>query len=385
MRSREPADHAARNRQRPPASRPARPKGLRLVAKRRSLRQRCEQRGRIVESGARRIRYGQVDDRKSCRAAPLERHREPIAARPLAAGVMKTSAASARASAKLLAAGARHRGVLEHLRRQVLRVEILTSLIAPSAPFTASSRGCTNPRVRRQVQLVHTRHDLVAQRGIEMHAVGFEQLLRGRVVPFGLDALHFREQPATPSGTPSRPPSRNTSCRRASAARSPRVFAISQCTIIWRLRMWSSSICVPSRTRRSCTSAVLAYASYSACTTSSCSSGSDEAQLHELVVRQKIQRHQVRARLFERGVLLLQHRLRAAVQPVGHLPGRVADHLVEIGGELADERAATSRARAASSGVHENSVRKPGSIAPSYASLMFESETDLLPYFSRTS
>ena len=42
------------------------------------------------------------------------------------------------------------------------------------------------------------------------------------------------------------------------------VFAFSQLTIIWRLRMWSSSICDPWRTRRNCTIALRVYDSYSA-------------------------------------------------------------------------------------------------------------------------
>ena len=36
-------------------------------------------------------------------------------------------------------------------------------------------------------------------------------------------------------------------------------------------------------------------------------------------------------------------------------------------------------ARAASSGVHENSLRNSGSVDLSYASFTFESDTDLLP------
>src|SRR5262245_64938 len=41
-------------------------------------------------------------------------------------------------------------------------------------------------------------------------------------------------------------------------------------------------------------------------------------------------------------------------------------------------------ARAVSSGDHENSLRNSGRVDLSYASLTFESETDLLPYCSRT-
>ena len=61
----------------------------------------------------------------------------------------------------------------------------------------------------------------------------------------------------------------------------------------------------------------------------------------------------------------------------------MADHLVHVRRQLAGERAPL-RARAASSGVHENSVRNSGSVDLSYASLTFDSDTDLLPYCSRT-
>src|SRR5512141_3464480 len=40
-------------------------------------------------------------------------------------------------------------------------------------------------------------------------------------------------------------------------------------------------------------------------------------------------------------------------------------------------------ARAASSPVHANSRRNSGSVDLSYASFTFDSDTDLLPYFSR--
>jgi len=45
------------------------------------------------------------------------------------------------------------------------------------------------PAVGRQLQLLDTRHDLVAQLGIEVDAVGFKQLSRRLVVAFRFDAL----------------------------------------------------------------------------------------------------------------------------------------------------------------------------------------------------
>ena len=59
------------------------------------------------------------------------------------------------------------------------------------------------PGVGRHLQAVDARHDFVAQRRIEVDAVGLEQRLRRLVVPFRLDALHFGEQPAGAApGTP---------------------------------------------------------------------------------------------------------------------------------------------------------------------------------------
>ena len=100
--------------------------------------------------------------------------------------------------------------------------------------------------VGRQVQVLDARDDLVTQLGVEVHAVGLEQLLRRRVIAFGLDALHLGQQPRHAGAERRRcRRRRNRSSRPARRTSMARVFAISQCTIAWRLRMWSSSSCVP--------------------------------------------------------------------------------------------------------------------------------------------
>ena len=163
------------------------------------------------------------------------------------------------------------------------------------------------------------------------------------------------------------------------------VFAISQCTIIWRLRMWSSSIVVPSRMRRSCTSGgarvVLVLGPHDVIVVL----GADQPHLDELRVGKKIQRHEIGARFLDGGVLLLQHRLRRASEAVR---ASSPTHGRSPRADRSRARArspATSRARATSSGDHENSLRNPASIERSYASFTLEIDTDLLPYCSRTS
>ena len=69
--------------------------------------------------------------------------------------------------------------------------------------------------VGRQVQAIDARDDLVAQRRIEMHAVGLEQRARRVVVALRLDPLHLGEQPADAVAERlRRRSSRSRSCRR---------------------------------------------------------------------------------------------------------------------------------------------------------------------------
>ena len=105
----------------------------------------------------------------------------------------------------------------------------------------------------------------------------------------------------------------------------------------------------------------------------------DQPELRELRVGQEVQRDEIRARFLERGVLLLERRLRIAVQPLRDLARGVADHLVHVRSVSSPATLLHFSARAASSGVHENSLRNSGSVDLSYASLTFDSDTDLLP------
>ena len=71
-----------------------------------------------------------------------------------------------------------------------------TSVTSPEALFDRFELRHHEPGIRRQVQLLHARDDFVTQLGIEMHAVGLEQLFGCRVVALGLDALDLGQQPA---------------------------------------------------------------------------------------------------------------------------------------------------------------------------------------------
>ena len=153
---------------------------------------------------------------------------------------------------------ARRRRVLEHLRgRDRAGTRSSTSVMSPDVVADRVEPRHDEPGVRRQLQPIDARDHFVAQRGIEMHAVGVDERARRLVIALALDALDLGEQAADAFAERlRRRSSRSRSCRRASARSIAVVCAISQRTIIWRLRMWSSSICVPSRTRRSWTSAL---------------------------------------------------------------------------------------------------------------------------------
>ena len=205
--------------------------------------------------------------------------------------------------------------------------------------------------------------------------------LRGRVVvALGLDALHLGEQPADAVAEGlRRRSSRSRSCRRASAPRSP------SCSPSASGR--SSGGCACGLLRSACPRG-RAAAAPARC---ACSSRTRRARSRRdprpatrpsstsLRIGQEVQRDEIGARLLERRELLLERGLRVAVQPLGDLARAVADHLVHVRRQLAGEARSTSSARAASSGVHENSLRNSGSVDLSYASLTFDSDTDLLP------
>ena len=123
----------------------------------------------------------------------------------------------------------------------------MTSVIAPLASLTASSFGITNPVYDGRFSWSHARHDLVAQLRIEVHAVGFEQR-PGRRRSRLRDLIRCTSASRRPT------PSRNAADVRHHVVRLAVAHAhvdrlgvapSASATIIWRLRMWSSSICVP--------------------------------------------------------------------------------------------------------------------------------------------
>ena len=70
----------------------------------------------------------------------------------------------------------------------------------------------------------------------------------------------------------------------------------------------------------------------------------DEPELDQLRIRQEVQRDEVGARLFERGVLLPERRLRVPLQPLLDSTGAVSDHFVHVSGQLAGKRVPLRRA-----------------------------------------
>ena len=81
--------------------------------------------------------------------------------------------------------------------------EIWTSVISPLAVADGLEARLHEAGVGRHLQAIHARDDLVAQRRIEVDAVGLEQRLRRLVVPFRLDPLHVaRAAGRRPPGTP---------------------------------------------------------------------------------------------------------------------------------------------------------------------------------------
>ena len=81
-----------------------------------------------------------------------------------------------------------------------------------------------------------------------------------------------------------------------------------------------------------------------------------EAEFHELGIGDEVQGHQVGTAFFERRVLLLERGLRVALDVLGQLAGRMADHFVHVRGQLAREAAPALRARGL--------VGRPGELGP---------------------
>ena len=69
-----------------------------------------------------------------------------------------------------------------------------TSAIAPSRAAHRFEARHDEPGVGRQVEVLDAGDDLVAQGGIEVHAVGLHERARAGVVALGLDPLDLGEQ-----------------------------------------------------------------------------------------------------------------------------------------------------------------------------------------------
>ena len=87
----------------------------------------------------------------------------------------------------------------------------------------------------------------------------------------------------------------------------------------------------------------------------------DEPELDELPIGHEVERHEIGARLLERGILFLQHALRIALQAFGDPAGAVADHLVHVGRQLAGD-AAPLLGALGFLGAPANSRRNSGSV-----------------------
>jgi len=99
--------------------------------------------------------------------------------------------------------------------------------------------------------------------------------------------------------------------------------------------------------------------------------------------RQEVERDKIGTRFLERREVFLDGGLRIPLQPLVDLARRVPDHLVHVRRELAGKGVPPDRAAPSPPASRKNSLRNSGSVDLSYASLMFESDTDLLPYSSR--
>ena len=70
--------------------------------------------------------------------------------------------------------------------------------------------------------------------------------------------------------------------------------------------------------------------------------GRHQADRRQVRIGHEVQRHQIGARLLERRVLLLQQILRRHRDVIGHAARAVAEHLVNLGGQLARQTRPTA-------------------------------------------
>ena len=228
---------------------------------------------------------------------------------------------------------------LQHLRGQVAGIGDL-DVRNPAAGIEGRFElGHDESRVRRKPQSVDARHDLIAQTRIEMHAVSLEQELGRGVIAFGLDPLNFGEHAS--NAVAKRVRIGEHIVRLAVAlADFDRVrmrhqpvhdrLAIAH-VILFELRPFPNASQLHQRVAR--ISLVLGAYDLGLIL------GRQQPELGEMRIGDEIQGDEIRARLLERRVLLLEQFLRLALDVVRHSAGSVAEHLVNLGRQLAGKRA----------------------------------------------
>ena len=113
--------------------------------------------------------------------------------------------------------------------------------MVPSASLTGVEAGHDEAGVRGELELVDAGDDFIAQLGVEVDAVGFEELAGGGVVAFGLDALNLGEEAGHAFAEGPGVGHDEVGLAVAGALFDGLEFSMSQWTTIWRFRMWSSS------------------------------------------------------------------------------------------------------------------------------------------------
>ena len=108
----------------------------------------------------------------------------------------------------------------------------------------------------------------------------------------------------------------------------------------------------------------------------------DDAQFHELGVRQKVERHEIGTGFFDDEYCSPRSRCGGSVTPgaIRPEPWPMISCMAVVS---SCAKPPHFLARSASSPLHENSTLIASGVERSYASLTLASETDLLPYFSR--
>ena len=170
-----------------------------------------------------------------------------------------------------------------------------------------------------------------------MHTVGVEELLRGRVVAFRLDALHLAEEPAAAFAECFR--IHHHEVRFAIALplldrlrvghEPPHDHLAVAHVVLFDLRPLAHTAELHQRVAR----VRLVFGAHDVVLVG----GGDDPQLDQLRIGQKIQSDEVGTCFLERREVLLDQLLRGALDPRRHLSRCVADDLVHVGRELTRE------------------------------------------------